>query len=207
MRSIAVLGVDLSSELALVDSVIPIQVDLTMAEGPMVVRQEVEGLKLPLLGLVNNAGITRDSRLINMTNQQFSAVLDVNLGAAYRLATELTPAMTSGAVVNVASRSYLGAFGQYNYSMSKGGLVGMTRALAHSLAPRIRVNAIAPGLIDTEMSRAIPEDIRNSMTARIPLERMGTPDEIADLVWFLLGPHSSYITGEVIVIAGGRGLK
>jgi NAD(P)-dependent dehydrogenase (short-subunit alcohol dehydrogenase family) len=202
-----VVGVDLSPELAMSESVVPMQVDLTSESGPQQVRRTVEELGLPLLGLVNNAGITRDARLINMTDGDFSSVLEVNLGAAFRLTTELAPLMGEGAaVVNIASRAYLGNFGQFNYSMSKGGLVGMTRAFAISLAPEVRVNAVAPGLIATEMSMAIPADIREKMVSAIPLQRMGTPDEIANTVWFLLSPLSSYITGEVLVVGGGRSL-
>ncbi|HSO50571.1 MAG TPA: SDR family oxidoreductase, partial [Acidimicrobiia bacterium] len=110
-------------------------------------------------------------------------------------------------IVNIASRAYLGNFGQFNYSMSKGAVVGLTRALALSLAPAIRVNAVAPGLISSEMSMGIPEDVRDKMVSAIPLERMGTPDEVANLVWFLLTPLSAYLTGEVIVIGGGRSLS
>lgn len=202
-----VVGVDLAPELALSETIVPVQVDLTTESGPQQVGKMVEDLGLPFLGLVNNAGITRDSRLVNMTDEDFSAVLEVNLGAAFRLTTEIAPLMSEGgAVVNIASRAYLGNFGQFNYSMSKGGLVGMTRALAISLAPAVRVNAIAPGLIATEMSMAIPEDIRDKMVSAIPLERMGTPEEIANAVWFLISPLSSYITGEVLVVGGGRSL-
>ncbi|HEY5889421.1 MAG TPA: SDR family oxidoreductase [Acidimicrobiia bacterium] len=202
-----VVGVDLSPELGLSEAIVPVQLDLTSESGPQQVRETVEGLGLPLLGLVNNAGITRDARLVNMTDADFSAVLEVNLGAAFKLTTELAPLMTEGAaVVNIASRAYLGNFGQFNYSMSKGGLVGMTRALAISLAPTVRVNAVAPGLIATEMSMAIPENIREKMVSAIPLERMGTPEEIANAVWFLISPLSSYITGEVLVVGGGRSL-
>jgi NAD(P)-dependent dehydrogenase (short-subunit alcohol dehydrogenase family) len=202
-----VVGVDLSPELAMSESMVPVQVDLTSESGPQQVRRTVEELGLPLLGLVNNAGITRDARLINMTDGDFSSVLEVNLGAAFRLTTELAPLMGEGAaVVNIASRAYLGNFGQFNYSMSKGGLVGMTRAFAISLAPEVRVNAVAPGLIATEMSMAIPADIREKMVSAIPLQRMGTPDEIANTVWFLLSPLSSYLTGEVLVVGGGRSL-
>ncbi len=205
---LTVIGVDLAPELALSEAVSPVQVDLTSAEGPAAVRDAVLATGLPLLGLVNNAGITRDSRLVNMTNENFKAVLEVNLGAAYRLSTELAPLMSDGAsIVNIASRAYLGNFGQFNYSMSKGGMVGLTRALALSLAPAIRVNAVAPGLIGSEMSLAIPEEVREKMVSAIPLERMGSPEEVANLVWFLLTPLSSYITGEVIVIGGGRSLS
>jgi NAD(P)-dependent dehydrogenase (short-subunit alcohol dehydrogenase family) len=203
-----VVGVDIAPELALAETITPVQVDLTGDEGVSTVREAVERSGSPLIGLVNNAGITRDSRLVNMSDDDFSAVLEVNLGAAHRLAMELAPLMSDGgAIVNIASRSYLGNFGQFNYSMSKGGLVGMTRAMALSLAPHIRVNAVAPGLISSEMSMAIPEDIRHQMVEAIPLDRMGTPDEIANTVWWLLTPLSSYITGEVIVVGGGRSLS
>ncbi|MDP9493620.1 MAG: SDR family oxidoreductase, partial [Actinomycetota bacterium] len=201
---LTVIGVDLAPELALAEHITPVQVDLTSLEGPETVRQAVEGSGLPLLGLVNNAGITRDSRLVNMSDEDFRSVLEVNLGATYRLATALAPLMSDGsAIVNIASRAYLGNFGQYNYSMSKGGVVGLTRALALSLAPAIRVNAVAPGLISSEMTMAIPEDVRDRMVSSIPLQRMGTPAEVANLVWFLLTPLSSYLTGEVIVVGGG----
>ena len=167
----------------------------------------METLGIPLLGLVNNAGITRDTRLINMTDDEFASVLDVNLGAAYRLTTLLADSFTDGgSIVNIASRAYLGNFGQFNYSMSKGGVVGLTRAMALDLAPHLRVNAIALGLIGTEMSMAIPEDVLEKMVSAIPLDRMGSPEEIANVVWFLLTPLSSYITGHVVVVGGGRSL-
>ncbi len=104
------------------------------------------------------------ARLVNLSDEAFTAVLDVNLGATYQLTVELAPLFDDGAaVVNLASRAYLGNFGQYNYSVSKGGVVGMTRALALELAPGVRVNAIAPGLIGTEMTMAIPADVREKM--------------------------------------------
>ena len=205
---ITVIGVDIAPELALSEDITPVQVDLTSPDGPSVVRETVEAAGVPLIGLVNNAGITRDARLVNMTEKDFAAVLEVNLGAAYRLSSELAPSMSDGgAIVNIASRAYLGNFGQFNYSMSKGAVVGLTRALALSLAPGIRVNAVAPGLISSEMSLAIPEEIRDKMVAAIPLHRMGTPEEVANTVWWLLTPLSSYITGEVIVVGGGRSLS
>jgi NAD(P)-dependent dehydrogenase (short-subunit alcohol dehydrogenase family) len=208
MGPITVIGVDIAPELALSEHLTPVQVDLTSPEGPSVVRETVESAGAPLVGVVNNAGITRDARLVNMTDDDFAAVLEVNLGASYRLATELAPLMSDGgAIVNIASRAYLGNFGQFNYSMSKGGVVGMTRALALSLAPGVRVNAVAPGLISSEMSLGIPEEIRARMVDAIPLDRMGTPEEVANTVWWLLTPLSSYITGEVIVVGGGRSLS
>lgn len=204
-----VVGVDLAPELGLAnEEIVPVQVDLTTEDGVAAVRTAVEEAGLPLMGLVNNAGITRDARLVNMTDEDFAAVLDVNLGAAYRLSTSLADLISEGgSIVNIASRAYLGNFGQFNYSMSKGGVVGLTRSLALSLAPHVRVNAIAPGLIGTEMALAIPEKVLEDMVAAIPLERMGTPDEIANVVWFLLTPLSSYITGHVVVVGGGRSLS
>ena len=206
--SFTVIGVDLAPELALAEDVVAVQVDLTSPGGIDSIHEAVDAANLPLLGLVNNAGITRDSRLLNMTDENFKAVLDVNLGAAYQLSTDLAPLMAEGgSIVNIASRAYLGNFGQFNYSMSKGGVVGLTRAMALSLAPHVRVNAIAPGLIGTEMAMAIPEDVLEKMVSSIPLDRMGTPEEIANVVWFLLTPLSSYITGHVVVVGGGRSLS
>jgi len=203
-----VIGVDLAPELALSEDVHPVQVDLTTDQGVSAVASEVENLGVPLLGVVNNAGITRDARLVNMSDEDFASVLNVNLGAAFRLSTALAPLITEGgSIVNIASRAYLGNFGQFNYSMSKGGVVGLTRSMALSLAPHVRVNAIAPGLIGTEMAMAIPEDVLEKMVSAIPLDRMGTPDEIANVVWFLLTPLSSYITGHVVVVGGGRSLS
>jgi 3-oxoacyl-[acyl-carrier protein] reductase len=207
--SFKVVGVDLSPELGDSDlDMIPVQVDLTADEGVAAVVDTVRRAETPLIGLVNNAGITRDSRLVNMTDEDFRAVLDVNLGAVFRLSSALADLMSdNGSIVNIASRAYLGNFGQFNYSMSKGGVVGLTRALALSLAPHVRVNAVAPGLIGTEMAMAIPEDVLEKMVAGIPLDRMGKPEEAANVVWFLLTPLSSYITGEVLVVGGGRSLS
>ena len=207
--SFKVVGVDLSPELGDSDlDMIPVQVDLTADEGVAAVVDTVRRAETPLIGLVNNAGITRDSRLVNMTDEDFRAVLDVNLGAVFRLSSALADLMSdNGSIVNIASRAYLGNFGQFNYSMSKGGVVGLTRALALSLAPHVRVNAVAPGLIGTEMAMAIPEDVLEKMVAGIPLDRTGKPEEVANVVWFLLTPLSSYITGEVLVVGGGRSLS
>jgi len=187
---------------------VAVEADLTTSSGPEIVVDAVRRLGRTEV-LVNNAGITRDARLVNMTPDDFTSVLEVNLGAAYRLARALIPEMSSGraSIVNVASRAYLGNFGQFNYSMSKGGLVGLTRSLALTLAPDIRVNAIAPGLIGTEMAGAIPDEVRTRMIEAIPMARMGEPEEVADLVAFLASERSSYITGEVIVIGGGRSLS
>jgi 3-oxoacyl-[acyl-carrier protein] reductase len=157
--------------------------------------------------LVNNAGITRDARIVKMEEEAFLAVIRVNLGAAYELTTALRDRYADGAsIVSLASRAYLGNFGQFNYSASKGGLVGMTRALALQLAPRVRVNAIAPSLTASEMTRAMPEKVLDKMIASIPLGRMAEPAEIAETVAALASPAMAYVTGQVVVACGGRSL-
>jgi len=157
--------------------------------------------------LVNNAGITRDARVVKMEEEAFLAVIRVNLGAAYELTTALRDRFAEGAsVVSLASRAYLGNFGQLNYSASKGGLVGMTRALALQLAPHVRVNAIAPSLTASEMTKAMPEKVLDKMIASIPLGRMAEPAEIAETVAALASPAMAYVTGQVVVACGGRSL-
>jgi NAD(P)-dependent dehydrogenase (short-subunit alcohol dehydrogenase family) len=178
--------------------------DVTDPAGRDAILDAVEG---EVTVLVNNAGITRDARLVKMTEEQFLAVIRVNLGAAYELTTALTGRYAEGAsVVSLASRAYLGNFGQFNYSASKGGLVGMTRALALELAPRVRVNAIAPSLTASEMTRAMPEKVLDKMIASIPLGRMAEPEEIAETIAALASPATAYVTGQVVVACGGRSL-
>jgi 3-oxoacyl-[acyl-carrier protein] reductase len=155
--------------------------------------------------LVNNAGITRDARLVKMTEEEFLQVIRVNLGAAYELTMALDYA-DGASVVSLASRAYLGNFGQFNYSASKGGLVGMTRALALQLAPKVRVNAIAPSLTASEMTLAMPENVLKKMIASIPMGRMGEPEEIAATVAALASKDMAYVTGQVVVACGGRSL-
>jgi NAD(P)-dependent dehydrogenase (short-subunit alcohol dehydrogenase family) len=155
--------------------------------------------------LVNNAGITRDARATKMTEGDFAAVIEVNLVAAMRLTLALEPRYRDGAaVINLRSRASLGNFGQANYSASKSGLVGFGRALAQRWAPRVRVNAVAPSLVDTPMTQAMPPDVLAKMVARIPAGRIGTPDDVAGIVAFLASPEASYITGQVLFACGGR---
>ena len=188
--------------------VLSLQVDLTEAEQRKAIPEAVSEFERPLRVLVNNAGITKDARLVNMTRIDFDAVVAVNLGAAFLLTIELVGLMsTGGAVVNMSSRSYLGNFGQFNYSLSKGGLVGMTRALALDLAPEIRVNAVAPGLVATGMTLGMPPEVLQRLVAAVPMGRMAKPSEIADLVAFLVSDQSSYVTGGVYIIGGGRSLR
>ncbi|HUP14626.1 MAG TPA: SDR family oxidoreductase [Acidimicrobiia bacterium] len=188
-------------------AVIGVQADLTTESGLDAVLESVDSAAIALRTIINNAGITRDARLVNMTAGDFRVVLEVNLGVAHRLIEKLMPRFENGTIVNISSRAYLGNFGQFNYSMSKGALIGLTRALALALAPSVRVNAVAPGLIGTEMSMAIPEDVREKMVSAIPLGRMGLPEEVAETVTFLASDDSAYISGEVITVGGGRSLS
>jgi NAD(P)-dependent dehydrogenase (short-subunit alcohol dehydrogenase family) len=161
----------------------------------------------PLRALVNNAGITRDARIGKMDEAAFRAVIRVNLGGAYELTRALQDTFADGgAIVNMSSRAYLANIGQFNYSASKGGLVGLTRALALELAPRVRVNALAPGLTASEMTKAMPEKVLDKLVASIPAGRMAEPAEIAETVATLVSPTTWYITGQVVVACGGRSL-
>jgi NAD(P)-dependent dehydrogenase (short-subunit alcohol dehydrogenase family) len=178
--------------------------DVTSADGRAAILDAVDG---EIAVLVNNAGITKDARIVKMTEEQFLAVIRVNLGAAYELTTAAIPRFAEGAsVVSLASRAYLGNFGQFNYSASKGGLVGMTRALALQLAPKVRVNAIAPSLTASEMTSAMPEKVLDKMIASIPLGRMAETEEIAETIAALASPAMAYVTGQVVVACGGRSL-
>jgi 3-oxoacyl-[acyl-carrier protein] reductase len=157
--------------------------------------------------LVNNAGINRDARVTEMSDEDFSAVVRVDLVAPARLALALHPSMSAGAsIVNIASRAALGSFGQANYAAAKSGLIGLTRALAIQWAPRVRVNAIAPGLVDTPMTAGMPERVLSKLVARVPAARMAQPSEIADAVAFLASSSAAYITGQVLLACGGRSI-
>jgi len=155
--------------------------------------------------LVNNAGITRDARATKMEEDAFAAVIEINLTAAIRLTLALEERFGEGAsVVNLSSRASLGNFGQANYSASKAGLVGFGRALAQRWAPRVRVNAVAPSLVDTPMTQAMPPEVLAKLVAKIPAGRIGTPDDVAGIVAFLASADAAYITGQVIYACGGR---
>lgn len=180
-------------------------VDVASEDGRQELVEAVRARCVPLRALVNNAGITRDALLRKMTEEQFRTVLRVNLGAAHALTLRLVEELAGdGVVVNLSSKSASGNVGQYNYAVSKAGLIGMTRSLALTLAPRLRVNAIAPAFIATEMTDAIPDDLRERFIAKIPLGRAGRPAEIADAVHWLASPAASYVTGEVLAVCGGR---
>jgi 3-oxoacyl-[acyl-carrier protein] reductase len=169
-------------------------------------REQVAAVADRVDVLVNNAGITRDALIANLDEAAFRSVVRVNLGAAHALATELASRMPAGAaIVNLSSRAQLGNVGQYNYAVSKAGVIGLTRALALQLAPRqIRVNAVAPGFIATDMTAAMPERVRDKIVGRVPLQRAGRPQDIAGAVAHLASEHSDYVTGQVHYVCGGR---
>ncbi len=158
--------------------------------------------------VVNNAGITRDALLIRMSEEDWDQVLAVNLKGAFNICRAVTRKMLkqrSGCLINIASIiGMMGNPGQINYAAAKGGLISLTKSLAREVAARgIRVNAIAPGFIATEMTEKIPEKIREEMVGTIPLGRMGTPQDVAGAALFLASPAGSYITGQVLVVDGG----
>ncbi len=163
--------------------------------------REVGGFR----ALVNNAGITRDAMIKKMTPEAFTATNRVNLGGPIRLIDALAGELPEGGtIVNISSKSSQGNVGQFNYALSKAGLLGYTRALGVQLAPRLRVNAISPGFIATEMTDAIPDEIRENILSKIPLARPGQPSEIADVALWLSSDASSYVTGQVLGVCGGR---
>ncbi|MCW3028622.1 MAG: hypothetical protein JWN81_1833 [Solirubrobacterales bacterium] len=181
--------------------------DLTSAQGADAVARAASEGGGGVVVLVNNAGITRDGRIGDLEEADFAAVVEVNLTSAMRLTLALEDLLADGsAVINMSSRASLGNFGQANYVASKSGLVGLTRALALRWAPRVRVNAVAPSLIDTPMAHSMPERVLEKLVSRIPAGRIGLPDEVASIVAFLASPEASYITGQAIVACGGRSI-
>ena len=164
--------------------------------------------KVRLDVLVNNAGITRDGFLIRMKDEDFDAVLDANLRGAFLCLREAAKIMTkqrAGRIIMISSVVGLsGNACQVNYAASKAGLIGMTKAAAKELGSRnITVNAIAPGFIETEMTDALPEEVRKAYLANIPLSRFGTGQDIAEAVAFLASESAGYITGQVLSVNGG----
>ena len=158
--------------------------------------------------LVNNAGITRDGLLIRMKDDDWDRVMEVNLRGAFlvtRAAAKLMVRQRSGRIINIASTAgAMGSPGQANYSAAKAGLIGFTKATARELAHwGVLVNAVAPGLIETDMAAAIPAEAREALLAQVPLKRIGSAREVAEMVGFLAGDGAAYVTGQVFHVNGG----
>lgn len=158
--------------------------------------------------LINNAGITRDNLLLRMSEAEWDSVLDINLKGTFNCTKAVAKHMLrqrSGKIVNVASvMGVIGNAGQANYSASKAGIIGLTKTTAKELGSRgINVNAVAPGFIQTVMTEEMPEQAKQSIEKQIPLQRLGTPDDVARVVAFLCSDAANYITGQVINIDGG----
>ena len=162
--------------------------------------------------LVNNAGITRDTLLARMKEDQWDDVLDTNLKSVYRVSKACLKGMTKaryGRIINISSVvASMGNAGQTNYAAAKAGMEGFTRALAREVAVRnITVNAVAPGFIATEMTDVLPEAHREALLTQIPMNRLGQPEEIAGVVGFLASDAASYVTGEAIQVNGGMNMR
>ncbi len=158
--------------------------------------------------LVNNAGITRDTLMLRMTEAQWDAVLTVNLKSAFNFMHAIAPVMMKqrgGSIISMSSVVGIGGnAGQANYAASKAGLIGLTKSMAKEIGPRgVRVNAIAPGFIITEMTAKLSEEVRAEWAKSIPLRRGGTPEDVANVATFLASDLSSYVTGQVIHVCGG----
>ncbi len=158
--------------------------------------------------LVNNAGITRDTLLMRMSEEDFDKVIEINLKGTYLVTKAVTKYMMKkrqGSIINLASVvGVVGNAGQTNYAASKAGIIGFTKSVAKELASRnIRANAVAPGFIATDMTSVLSDSVKENINAQIPLKRMGTAREVAEVIYFLGSEKSSYITGQVINIDGG----
>lgn len=187
---------------------IVIQGDVSKAEDVEKVFAAVKAEFGRLDVLVNNAGITRDSLLLRMKEENWDAVIDTDLKSGFLAIKAAAPIMMKqrkGAIINIASVvGITGNVGQINYSAAKAGVIGMTKTAAKELAARgIRVNAVAPGFIETSMTDVIPEKIREDMIHSVPLGRMGQAEDVANAVCFLASEEASYITGQVLKVDGG----
>jgi 3-oxoacyl-[acyl-carrier protein] reductase len=188
-----------------------VRCDVTDADSVEAAFAEVESRQGPVEVLVANAGITRDTLLLRMTEDDFTSVVDTNLTGAFRVAKRAAKGMLrrrQGRIVLVSSVvGLMGSPGQVNYAASKAGLVGMARSMARELGSRgITANVVAPGFVETDMTAALPEETQQEYRSRIPLGRFCTPEEVAGVVRWLAGDEAAYVTGAVIPVDGGLGM-
>jgi 3-oxoacyl-[acyl-carrier protein] reductase len=193
------------------DDLFGVRCDVTSTEQVDAAFTAVEQHFGPVEILVANAGITKDTLLLRMSENDFASVVDANLGGAYRVCKRGAQQMLRarrGRIVLVSSVvGLLGSAGQSNYAASKAGLVGLARSLARELGSRsITVNVVAPGPVETDMTAALGEDRLRALTDAVPLGRMATPDEIAGVIAFLASEDAAYITGAVVPVDGGLGM-
>lgn len=199
------------SELAeLPGKVVPKKINVTDRNSIETLVTEIKDEFGHIDGLVNNAGITRDALLNKMSEEDWDAVIDVNLKGVFNLTQAVLPIMLAqgnGSIVNTSSIvGVFGNIGQTNYAATKGGIIAMTKTWAKEFArkgAKIRVNAVAPGFTRTPMTDKVPDKIIEALEAKIPLKRMGYPEEIANTYLFLISDESSYITGQIIGVDGG----
>lgn len=202
---------DTADELAAELGALAIQADISDQEAARALVEQVEAELGPLDILVNNAGITRDTLVVRMTDDDWSSVLDANLTGTFYTSRAVARGMLrrrAGSIVNTTS--YVGIHGnpgQTNYAASKAGIIGFTKALAHELGARgIRVNAVAPGFISTELTDALPEEAKAAILQATPLGRLGVPADVSGCVRFLCSDEAEFITGAVILVDGGLGM-
>ncbi|UPO78252.1 beta-ketoacyl-ACP reductase [Arthrobacter sp. Helios] len=193
------------------DGMLGVKADVTDMASVDAAFTEVEAVHGPVEVLVANAGITRDTLLLRMSEEDFTDVVDTNLTGAFRVVKRASKGMLKlrrGRVVLISSVVGLyGSPGQVNYAASKAGLIGIARSLTRELGSRnITANVVAPGFIDTDMTQALPEDTRKSYLSSIPAGRFADPEEVAGVVRWIAGPEAGYISGAVIPVDGGLGM-